>query len=100
MRLKSNGALIQVIPSQRDNLASRLRVEALVRQVLTAHLGQMQDIGGFAFIVWDSDMGATADCRSNGAVPSAVLPEFAKTHLLATKIEQWMIETLREVDDG
>lgn len=75
---------------------NRAAIEKRIRAVLDA---QGDDICGFALVVWASDTRSTADLgakvHDGSVIPEILIPDFVRNRLLAVKIEEWTVDTVR-----
>lgn len=76
---------------------NRRDIEYRIRRVLDSH---GKGMCGFALVVWGADGRSTADLGTktpdNGLViPEILVPDFVRNRLLAVKIEDWTVDTVR-----
>jgi hypothetical protein len=75
---------------------NRSNIEKRFRAVLDA---QGDDICGFALVVWGSNTRSTADLgakiHAGSVIPEILIPDFVRNRLLAVKIEEWTVDTVR-----
>lgn len=76
---------------------NRANIEKRIRAVLDVH---GDDICGFGLVVWGSKGSSTADLGTKqpdqGAIiPEILIPDFIRNRLLAVKIEDWTVDTVR-----
>ena len=79
---------------------NRAHIERRIRDVLDAH---GSDIRGFALVVWAKDGMSTADFghqalkdgETGPIMPDILIPDFVRARLLALKIEEWAVDTIR-----
>lgn len=84
-------------PTTNEN---RVYIERRLRGVLDAH---GSDLRGFALVVWAKDGMSTADFGSQSLkdgevgpiLPDILIPDFVRSRLLALKIEEWAVDTIR-----
>lgn len=87
--------MIQELKPEKD--ADRSLIEGRIRAALDGHKG---DYAGFALVVWATDGGSTADMankalETGAMIPAILIPDFVRARLLAMKIEQWAVDTIR-----
>jgi hypothetical protein len=81
-------------PAPNEN---RRLIEKRIRAVLDAH---GSDFTGFALVVWGPTGRSTADLGVDSAssktiIPEILVPDFVRNRLLAVKIEDWTVDTIR-----
>lgn len=93
-RYKPHGSALWVVcvPNQED--AKREFVERCVDDVIARHNTDGR-LGGFAFMVWDTDGASTVDAANmDGYIPTILIPDFVRNRLLAYRIETWTLDTI------
>jgi hypothetical protein len=76
---------------------NRANIERRIRDALDAHGPK---VCGFALVVWGEDGRSTADLgthtpESGMVIPEILVPDFVRNRLLACKIEDWTLDSVR-----
>jgi hypothetical protein len=93
-RYRPHGSALWVICMGNQEEEKREFVEQCVMRALERHETGGR-LGGFAFMVWDTDGSSTVDAANmDGTIPTILIPDFVRNRLLAARIEQWTLDTL------
>lgn len=93
-RFRPHGSALWVVcvPNQEDE--KRDFVWQCVSSVMKRHVTGGR-LGGFAFMIWDTDGSSTVDAANmDGNIPTILIPDFVRNRLLAARIEQWTLDTI------
>jgi hypothetical protein len=92
-----DGRTLNVLKSRKEQDQEFFATELpkIVQRVVDAHRrGESWGIAGFAFMVWSEDGASTSDARTDGHIPSILVPDFVRNKLLADRIEAWTVERI------
>lgn len=67
-----------------------------IDEVIRVHRNSDSNIAGWALVVWSSDGASTVTQQGGGIVPGILVGDFARSRLLADRIERWTRQGLEE----
>jgi hypothetical protein len=92
VRMKNGGASIRLLRADNRDYHANIR-----KRVDLCLQNYNEDIGGFAFVVWDTKNDSCADgANYRSTIPTILIPDFVRNRLLAERIVDWAIEEVEK----